>query len=170
VKSATEAQSHRQKADQNCQQTWFLFDFFRCVSVANPHREFCGDPMVHPRIIIVSNDVQYDFMRAAIEARGFEVAIVHDCEGAYRRILESSFDLVVIDIAADSRGVEFIQRLRVTPELSKIFVLALGAWGTGQPTLALSRGADAYEPKPVNTERLIASVERMLRRRRAVAE
>jgi two-component system response regulator TctD len=123
-----------------------------------------------PRILIVSHDVQYDFMRAAVEARGFEVTVAHDHESAHHRLLESRFDLVVIDIAERSRDIEFIQRLRVTPKLSKIFVLALGEWGTGQPTLALSQGADAYEPKPVNTERFIASVERMLRRRLAVAE
>lgn len=127
--------------------------------------------MVHsPRIMIVSDDAQFDFMRAAVEARGFEVTVAHDHERAHRRLLESRFDLVVIDIAERSRDIEFIQRLRVTPKLSKIFVLALGEWGTGQPTLALSQGADAYEPKPANAERLIASVERMLRRQLAVAE
>lgn len=127
--------------------------------------------MVHsPRIMIVSDDAQFDFMRAAVEARGFEVTVAHDHESAHRRLLESRFDLVVIDIAERSRDIEFIQRLRVTPKLSKIFVLALGEWGTGQPTLALSQGADAYEPKPANAERLIASVERMLRRQLAVAE
>jgi len=127
--------------------------------------------MAHsPRILIVSDDVQFDFMRAAVEARGFEVTVAHDHERAHRQLLESRFDLVVIDIAERSRDIPFIQRLRVTPKLSKIFVLALGEWGTGQPTLALSQGADAYEPKPVNPERLIASVDRMLRRQLAVAE
>jgi len=127
--------------------------------------------MAHsPRILIVSDDVQFDFMRAAVESRGFEVTVAHDHQSAFRRLLESGFDLVVIDVAAGSRDIAFIQRLRVTPKLSKIFVLALGEWGTGHPSLSLSQGADAYEPKPVNTERLIASVERMLRRQRAVAE
>jgi DNA-binding response OmpR family regulator len=122
------------------------------------------------RILIVSDDVQYDFMRAAIAARGFEVTVVHDHESAHQRLVESPYDLVVIDLANASRDSAFIQRLRGTPKISKIFVLALGEWGTGQPTLALSQGADAYEPRPVNPERLIASVERMLRRRLAVAE
>ena len=85
-------------------------------------------------------------------------------------MLESSFDIVVIDLAQAPRDIEFIQRLRVTPRLSKIFVLALGEWGTGQPTLALSQGADGYEPKPVNTESFIAAVERMLRPELVVAE
>jgi DNA-binding response OmpR family regulator len=122
------------------------------------------------RILIVSADAQFDFMRAAVEARGFEVTVAHDHDGAYGCLLESSFDLVVIDVAEAPRDIEFIQRLRVTSKLSKIFVLALGEWGTGQPTLALSQGADGYEPKPVNTERLIAAVERMLRPELAVAE
>lgn len=122
------------------------------------------------RILIVSDDAQFEFMRAAVEARGFEVTVAHDHESAQRRLLESPFDLVVIDVAEMSRDIPFIQRLRVTPKLSKIFVLALGEWGTGQPTLALSQGADAYEPKPVTPERLIASVERMLRRHLTVAE
>jgi DNA-binding response OmpR family regulator len=127
--------------------------------------------MAHlPRILIVGADAQFEFMRAAVEARGFEVMVAYDHDGAYRSLLESSFDLVVIDVAQAPRDIEFIQRLRVTPELSKIFVLALGEWGTGQPTLALSQGADGYEPKPVNTERLIAGVERMLRPELVVAE
>jgi DNA-binding response OmpR family regulator len=122
------------------------------------------------RILIVSTDAQFDFMRAAVEARGFEVTVVHDHEGAYRRLLESSFDIVVIDLAEAPRDIEFLQRLRVTPKLTRIFVLALGKWGTGRPTLALSQGANAYEPKPVNINRLIAAVERTLRPEPAVAE
>jgi DNA-binding response OmpR family regulator len=122
------------------------------------------------RILIVSADAQFDFMRAAVEARGFEVTVAHDHESAYRRLLDSPFDIVVIDLVEAPRDIEFLQRLRVTPKLTKIFVLALGEWGTGQPTLALSQGANAYEPKPVNTERLIAAVERTLRPELAVAE
>jgi DNA-binding response OmpR family regulator len=122
------------------------------------------------RILIVSADAQFEFMRAAVEAYGFEVTVAHNHESAYRCLLESSFDLVVIDVAQAPRDIEFIQRLRVTPKLSKTFVLALGEWGTGQPTVALAQGADAYEPKPVNTERLIAAVERMLHPELVVAE
>ena len=127
--------------------------------------------MVHSqRILIVSDDVQFDFMREAVEARGFEVIVARDHESALRRLSGSLFDLVVIDLAQASRGIELVQRLRVTPKVGKTFVLALGEWGTGQPALALSQGADACEPKPANAERIVASVERLLRRRLAVAE
>ena len=127
--------------------------------------------MVHSqRILIVSDDAQFDFMRVAVEARGFEVMIAHDHQSAFRRLSKSPFDLVVIDLAGAARDIDFIRRLRAAPKLSRSFVLALGEWGTGQPTLALAQGADAYEPKPVNAEHLVQSVERLLRRRLAVAE
>ncbi|MFS8085451.1 MAG: hypothetical protein ACMG6H_07450, partial [Acidobacteriota bacterium] len=32
-------------------------------------------------------------------------------------------------------------------------------------TLALTKGADAYEPKPISAERLIAAVDRLLRQK-----
>ena len=122
------------------------------------------------RILIVSDDAHLHVMRAAVEARGFQVVIAPNHESAFRKLSDSSFELVVIDLTQVSRDVNFIKCLRATAKAGKTLVLALGAWGTGQPTLALSQGADAYEPKPVNAERLLASVERLLRRRLAVAE
>ena len=127
--------------------------------------------MVHSqRILIVSDDAQFDSMRVAVEARGFEVMVAPNHQSAFHRLSESTFDLVVIDLAGAARDIDFIQRLRAAPKLNRSFVLVLGEWGTGQPTLALAQGADAYEPKPVNAEHLVQSVERLLRRRLAVAE
>jgi len=41
--------------------------------------------------------------------------------------------------------------------------MVIAEWGTGQPMLALSHGADAFEPKPVDEPRLLAAVKRLLR-------
>ena len=122
--------------------------------------------MTRPQqILIVSDDALSKFTRAALEQRGFTVAAAEGIEAAYGELPGSSFDLVIIDVASAEDGVEFIRRLRATPHLSKTLVLTLADWGTGQPTLALTEGADAYEPKPVSTERLITAVERLLRQR-----
>ena len=117
------------------------------------------------RILIVSDDAPSKFTRAALEQRGFTIAAAEGIEAAYGELLNSSFDLVIIDVAQAEDGIELLRRLRATPKLSKTFVLTIADWGTGQPTLALTEGADAYEPKPVSTERLIAAVERLLRQR-----
>ena len=106
-------------------------------------------------------------IRGALEARGFSVTNASNRHTAYASLLKSSFDLVIVDLAKADCGAEFVGRMRATPKLSKTFVMTLAEWGTGQPTLALSQGADAYEPKPVNAPRLISAVERLLRREKA---
>ena len=117
------------------------------------------------QILIVSDDAPSKFMRGALEQRGFAVEFAQDFDTAYRQLHDSSFDLVIVDVAQATAGIEFVKRLRGTPKLRKTFVLTLADWGTGQATLALTRGADAYEPKPVSPERLLAAVKRLLRQR-----
>ncbi len=115
------------------------------------------------QILIVSDDVPDASLRGTLEQRGFEVTIAKDAETAYHHLLESAFDLLIIDLVQASEGLGLLKLVRSTSMLSKTFVLTIADWGTGQPTLALSQGADAFEPKPIDPARLIAAVERLLR-------
>src|SRR5712691_5032661 len=115
-----------------------------------------------PRILIVSADAQSAARRGALTARGFAVTVAPDYESAYRQLLETRFELVVIDLVAAVAGVEFIKRVRATANLTQPLLLVIAEWGTGGATLALSQSADAYEPKPVSAARLVDSVERLL--------
>ncbi len=117
------------------------------------------------QILIVSGHAEDKFTRIALEQRGFAVTATHDLESSYGQLGNSAFDLVIIDVARAEKGIELVKRLRATPKLSKTLVLTIADWGTGQATLALSEGADAYEPKPISSERLVAAVERLLRQR-----
>ncbi len=119
------------------------------------------------RILIVSDEAPSRVIRGALEARGFSVTNASDRRTAYASLLESPFDLVVVDLAKPHYGAEFVGRVRATPKLSKTFVLTLAEWGSGQPTLALSQGADAYEPKPIDATRFVCAVERLLREEKA---
>jgi DNA-binding response OmpR family regulator len=117
------------------------------------------------QILLVSDEAPSISARGALEQRGFGVTVARDSETAYHQLLDSAFDLVIVDVARATTGIEFVKRLRATPKVSKTFVLTIADWGTGQATLALTQGADACEPKPVSPERLIAAVERLLRQR-----
>jgi DNA-binding response OmpR family regulator len=119
------------------------------------------------RILIVSDEAPSRVIRGALEERGFSVTNASNRHTAYASLLESPFDLVVVDLAQPDSGAEFVGRLRATPKLSETFVLTLAEWGTGQPTLALSQGADAYEPKPIDATRLVSTVERLLFKEKA---
>jgi DNA-binding response OmpR family regulator len=114
------------------------------------------------RILIVTDDAQFGAMRDALAARGFAVTAVPDYESAYRQLLEARFALVVIDLFETVAGVEFIKRVQGTTNLTQPLLLVIAEWGTGGAMLALSQSADAYEPKPVDTARLVDSVERLL--------
>ena len=114
------------------------------------------------RILIVTGDAQSEAMRGALAARGFAVTTAPDYQSAYRQLLEARFELVVIDLVEVVEGVEFIKRLRATTNLTQPLLLAIAEWGTGAGAFALTRGANAYEPKPVDAARLIDSVERLL--------
>lgn len=114
------------------------------------------------RILTVNDDAQSELLRGALAARGFDVTAAPDYEDAYRQILETRFALVVIDLVETAAGVEFIKRVRGTTNLTPPLLLVIAEWGSGGATLALSQGADAYEPKPVDAARLVDSVERLL--------
>jgi DNA-binding response OmpR family regulator len=124
------------------------------------------------RILIVSDDARLSFARATLEQRGFVVNIAKDRDTAFETLLGSSFDLVVEDSGLAEDSIEFIKRVRATQQLAGILILILAEWGTGKPTLALSAGADAYEPnetKPIDPNRLVTSIERLLQRQVAAA-
>jgi DNA-binding response OmpR family regulator len=122
------------------------------------------------RILIVSDHA--DFPRAALEERGLAVASANDCDTAFAKLVEAPFDLLIVDFAPAPGGIDFIKRVRATPQLTGILILIVAEWGTGEPTLALSAGADAYEPNETTSmipSRLITSIERLLSRQAAAA-
>jgi DNA-binding response OmpR family regulator len=121
------------------------------------------------QILIFSDGPLDEFTRVALEERGFGVTVARDAEKAYGQLLGSPCDLVIVDVARAEKGVELIKRLRATPKLSRTAVLTIATWGTGQATLALTEGADAFEAKPLTPDRLIAAVERLLSLRAARA-
>jgi DNA-binding response OmpR family regulator len=124
------------------------------------------------RILIVGGDAHLSCARPALEQRGFAVAIAKDCDTAFETLLGSSFDLVVTDSSRAENRIEFIKRVRATPQLTAILILIVAEWGTGEPTLALRAGADAYErneARRFDPSRLVSSIERLLNRQVAAA-
>jgi chemotaxis family two-component system response regulator PixH len=114
------------------------------------------------RILIVTDSMQSEAMQGALGARRFSVTVVVDYESAYLQLRETRFTVVVIDLVEVAEGVEFIKRVRAAADLTQPLLLVIAEWGTGAGGLALTQGADAYEPKPIDDARLVDSVERLL--------
>jgi DNA-binding response OmpR family regulator len=113
------------------------------------------------RILIVSDDDSAS-MRESLAEEGFSVTITDDANDAYRQLVESSFDLVVLNLRDATEGLGLIKQIRGHPELRDLLLLTVAEWGTGQGSMALTEGVDGFEPAPLNGQRLVEAVAKLL--------
>lgn len=128
-------------------------------------RQMLGAGLEMTQRIMFATDTPGASLVAALAERGFEIAIETQPTIAHEQLLMTTADLLVLDISDASRAIELLKSVRSSSELNRTSILVLADWGTGQATLALSNGADAFEPKPIDATRLIATVDQLLRPR-----
>jgi CheY-like chemotaxis protein len=121
---------------------------------------------VRKKILVIEDDeVTRELMRMLLERSDYDAMTAEDGLQGYERAVAERPDLIVTDVnmpAAD--GVHLVRRVRDTPELAATPVIVTTGYGTGSATFSLSQGADAYEPKPLNRESFLATVERLLKK------
>ena len=105
-------------------------------------------------------------LRLSMNARGFAVTFEQNSREAFDQLTRSSFDVVVIDLISTDAS-ELIERIRKIATLRGIPIVVVGEWGTGRPSLALTVGADAFEPVPIDAARLIKAIARLPKTRAA---
>jgi len=115
------------------------------------------------RILIISDDQTSESLRRALELKGLKVTLTENADDGYRQIVDDRFDLVVVNLDKAITGAGLIKRIRANASLGQLRLLTIAAWGTGQATIALAQGADAFEPKPVAPDHLVDAIERLLR-------
>lgn len=116
------------------------------------------------RILVIEDDVVLrELMRVTLEKCGYEVTVAADGVRGYDTALFIKPDLIVTDIrmpAAD--GIHVVRRVRDTESLERTPILVTTAFGDGGATFCLQLGANAYEPKPIDPQSLLTTVERLL--------
>ncbi len=124
--------------------------------------------MRRTRILIVDDELTIiKFLRARLEAGGFETLASIDGAEALRAIERELPDLVILDIMLPSMdGFEVCRRLR---EWSQIPIIMLSGRDTeAEKVKCLGLGADDYITKPFNVNELMARIRAVLRRTEAV--
>ena len=116
------------------------------------------------KILVIEDDSEArEIMRKALEKRGYEVAVAENGVFGYDTAVFFRPDLIVTEIrepAAD--GIRVVRRVRNTALLEATPILVTTVFGTGGATFSLQQGADAYEPKPIDPQSFLATVERLL--------
>lgn len=129
-----------------------------------------GSEMHNPqRILFVSSARLTLSLRRSMNARGFAVTRERSPLEAFDQLTQSSFNVVVIDLMSIADSSEFIKRIRKVATFKAIPIIVVGEWGSGRCSLALSSGADAFEPAPVGASRLIDAIARLPKRQAAAA-
>ena len=118
--------------------------------------------MTPGRITFVTDTAADESLAEALREHEFDVFIETKPSVADSRLLASS-DLLIFDMLDALAAIELLRKVRSSPTSKSTPVIVIAEWGTGQATLALSQGADAFERKPIDASRLLRAVENLLR-------
>ncbi|MEM7650996.1 MAG: response regulator transcription factor [Pseudomonadota bacterium] len=117
-----------------------------------------------PKITLVDDDRNITTsVSMALEAEGYETTTFNDGEAGLDGILNSSPDLVVLDIKMPRiDGMEVLERLRKTSQVPVIFLTSKD--DEIDEVMGLRMGADDYITKPFSQRLLLERIRSLLRR------
>ncbi len=116
------------------------------------------------KILLAEDDeVTRELMQRTLARQGYEVIVAEDGLRAFELAESLRPDLIITDLFMPSAdGAHLIRRVRAKAELTATPILVTTGYGSGGAALTLSQGANAYEPKPVDPDSLLATVRRLL--------
>ena len=117
------------------------------------------------RVLVIDDDeLLCELIRTTFELEGFEVATARDVIEAERALTKTRPDAILLDIGLPGiDGVFYLERLRETPQTSKIPIVAIsGSEEAGRA--ASAAGAQAFLRKPFSPLELLSLVAPMVKR------
>jgi DNA-binding response OmpR family regulator len=114
-------------------------------------------------LVVEDDDVERELVRMTLERDGYCVFVANDGARGFELASRERPDLIITDVSMPTAdGVYLIRRVRAAPELAATPILVVTGFGTGNASVSLAFGADAYEPKPLNPDSLRESVKWLL--------
>jgi CheY-like chemotaxis protein len=118
-----------------------------------------------PTILLVEdNELNRDMLSRRLVRNGYDVLIAEDGAKGLSAATDGKPDLILMDMSLPVMdGWEATRRLKAEPQTRAIPVIALTAHAmSSDREKAVSAGCDDYDTKPVELERLLAKIERLL--------
>ena len=125
-----------------------------------------GNPVERlPRVLIVDDDPDIiESIRFALKSKEVEVLIARDGNQGLAMAEKEEPDLVILDMMMPKRsGFLVLERLRQTSLRPMRFIMITANEGNRHKQYAETLGVDDYIQKPFPMDRLLGSVERLLR-------
>jgi CheY-like chemotaxis protein len=117
-------------------------------------------------LIIEDNELDADMLSRRLLRKGYEVIIAADGAAGIAMANERKPDLVIMDMGLPVLdGWEATRRLKASPVTAAIPVVALTAHAMAEDrTRGLAAGCDSYETKPLEFDRLVSAMERLIKK------
>jgi two-component system, cell cycle response regulator DivK len=119
------------------------------------------------RILLVEdNEMNRDMLSRRLQRRGYEVIIAIDGAQGVAKAQADAPDLILMDMSLPVLdGWEATRRLKAAPETRAIPVIALTAHAmAGDREKVMEAGADDYDSKPIEFDRLLGKIQSSLRK------
>ena len=116
-------------------------------------------------ILIVEDDKNIaDLIKRRLEAEHYKVAVAYDGEKGFKKALNKSISLIILDVMLSKKdGLSIIRDLRRAKISTPVLILS--AKNSVEDIVAgLDAGADAYLRKPFDQAELLARIRALLRR------
>ena len=120
-------------------------------------------------LYVEDNDDNVYMLKMRLELLGdFEVLAAEDGEKGCAMALSERPDLILMDLEMPRvDGWEATRRLKADPQTRDIPIIALSAHAlAGEREKALASGCDEFDTKPIEFERLVATLRRVLAARK----
>ncbi|MEO7647534.1 MAG: response regulator [Gemmatimonadaceae bacterium] len=117
-------------------------------------------------LLVEDNDMNRDMLSRRLTRRGYHVVIAVDGQQGIDEARRLSPDLVLMDMSLPVKdGWTATTELKADPATSSIPVIGLTAHAmSGDRERAIQAGCDDYDTKPVELERLLEKIEKLLKR------
>jgi CheY-like chemotaxis protein len=121
-------------------------------------------------LLVEDNESNRDMLSRRLVRRGFEVVTATDGESAITIAREVRPDLVLMDMSLPGiNGWDATRILKSSPETSAIPIVALTAHAmSSDREEAFAAGCSGFETKPVELDKLLATITELLAGRRGI--
>jgi two-component system cell cycle response regulator DivK len=115
-------------------------------------------------LLVEDNEMNRDMLSRRLIRRGYEVVLAVDGEEGVARAESELPALILMDMSLPVLdGWEAARKLRATPATRAIPIIALTAHAmAGDRERALAAGCDDFDTKPIELDRLLAKIEKLL--------
>jgi len=115
-------------------------------------------------LLVEDNEMNRDMLSRRLERKGYEVIIAVDGQAGVDMASSAGPDLILMDLSLPVMdGWEAARRIKADAATQNIPVIALTAHAmAGDEQKALEAGCDDYDTKPVELNRLLGKIDKLL--------